>query len=266
MSSQSSNPDEQSSPDEQPNTRRASRDNLLDELESIKDLLEDSSLDDEALDAGLDIDIPILNDMVPPGQGDAGAAGGSLLDLKTIFDDDIDADAKEPEAAPEMQAKDAVPGDTAPGDAETQMDFEGLDTDIEIPSFKLAVTSEPEPAPLDTTHTPAEPQATAEPATVFTPDPLKDLELPTLNDQPESAPATDWEFPEDDVIAEDAASMQPLQEAAPEQAPDIEVDIDFLIQEVVDEVIPLVEDQLRQRLAGYPAEVIRQLAEKYVKN
>lgn len=243
-------------PQEKQNSQ-GSTDSLLDELESIKDLLEESSLDEDALDDDLDIDIPILDDVVPGDDNPGASAGNHLLDLQAIFDED--------ETAP------AQPSQVS---SETQLNFEGLDIDVEIPSFKLTVeNSEAGQLPPDneipTLSTQSGPTTRTEPAELILPDEVNLLPTvstaaaePTVDD----IPATP--VPEVPVL-EPLVEPAPLKAGTPapeaSQAPKSpDLDVDLIIQELVDEMVPVMEDKLRQRLASYPAEIIRQLASKYL--
>ncbi len=139
-----------SSNDNTPAPPKTPADDLLGELESIKDLLEDDLsggdlLKDDLLEGtdlvdDLDIDIPILDDIVAEGDDgepydketsekesrNKGSQNNNsdddkavLLDLNTIFDDNDDEDEV----------------------LELGLNLDDLDTQVAIPSFKLLTTS-----------------------------------------------------------------------------------------------------------------------------
>lgn len=251
-------------------------DSLLDELESIKDLLEESSLDETELndidltevdlDSDLNIDIPILDDVVPASQ-QAQQAASDLLDLKAIFDDD-DEDASAPAPEPGQQSADKAHD-------ETQLNFDGLDVDIDIPSFKLSLQEDPangatteaarvdiptlaEPAEQNDLEAPGEPEAQQDTLTQT----LSNLDdIPIL--EPVTPPATTDLTPAPQTTPIEPPTEPPTTPASSGTA--VIVDIDLLIQELVDEMVPVMEDRLRQRLSSYPADIIQQLAKKYLK-
>lgn len=259
--------------DDQPTSPKAGND-LLDELESIRGLLDDS-IDDDEQNPG--IDIPILDDVVPPAESPL-HADTELLDLEHIFDE---PEATAPEAGHALGAEAARPSPTSPlagmslDDLElTEFGLEGLDLDeldigIEIPDFKLqAEISDPSDRGQPT----AAPLAASGSPLLDDPGDFEDLstsladDLALLDDDPEL-------WLEDDPVADAADNPGPTQDdhqqppllAEPPAAAEPPIDLEFLIQDIVDDFIPRIEDQLRRRLSACSAAVIQQLAEKHLK-
>jgi hypothetical protein len=262
--------------DDKPSPPETSND-LLDELESIRGLLDDSIDDDEQ---SLSIDIPILNDVVPAPESPL-HADTELLDLQHIFDEP----AADPKPGPfnstdaTSPSLDSTLAGMALDDLELTefglegLDLDNLDIDIEIPDFKLqAEISDPEgneqPA--------ADPIAATASTLLDDTSDLEDLgnslayDLALLDEDPEL-------WLEDDPIADttDSPSLaegcqkeqEELFAEPPASADSAEppIDLEFLIQDIVDEFIPQIEDQLRRRLSDCSAAVIQQLAEKHLK-
>lgn len=258
----------------------SSKGELLDELESIKDLLEESSLDEDDLDAGLDIDIPILDDVV----GDDPSSSNPLLDLKSIFDDDeeLDTDDIDDGDIPHRNSEnlDTTHSETAAAatveDHEHQLDLEGLDTEIEIPTFKLtlgtteAIVDEPANAEVQVSEL-----LLSTDADVHTPDhPVPAMpedvtntgnNASTADPSPTTAASALLQITSMDTSF-DKHALPPQDDSPSAASPFAHIDLDQLVQELVDEFIPVIESRLRQRLAHYPDDIIRQLAEKHLKN
>ncbi len=208
-----------------------STDNFLDELESIKDILEQSDIEDE-------LDIPILDDVIgseassstnsTPSDSESSSLKSSddeadLIDIDSVFDDDEELDDKSAleNADPEQTS---LEGDNP---AESNLDFDGLDTSLTIPSFKLSVTHSDN----------SDEQAESDNQTLeLTESPLEHIDV------------------------------APSQQQSSFNASSSDFDLDIVIQEIVDELIPVMEDQLRQRLSEQSPETIKQLAEKYLKS
>lgn len=234
-------------------TEKTSTDDLLGELESIVGLLEESTQDNptsddpveqsfdedifaesdlaasddgfdpDSLDTGLDIDIPILDDVVPAAANDQAISAipdtdsPEILDIARIFEDEealanqaTIGEEAEPEASLEAE-------DEHEPDLSLELDLENMDLDFAIPDFKLTTLT-------------ADSDRSAEPATVATAG---------------SASQTICE----------PHKEQPLRAAAEDS-----IDIDLLIQEIVDDLIPVMEDQLRKRLSEATRQAIQQLA------
>jgi hypothetical protein len=246
--------------DDKPKPPNDSND-LLDELESIRGLLDDSIADDEH--AGMDI--PILDDIVPATESTLNSPT-DLLDLQHIFD--------ETESVASTDSNDAtslpLAGMALDNLELTEFGLEGLDLndldiDVEMPNFKLQAEI------LEPQHHEAEAADGATPD-----DSIDDVDssltddLALLDDDPDL-------WLEDDPIADavdtpavaegDQQQQEQLFDEPPVSAEPIEppIDLDFLIQDIVDEFIPQIEDQLRRRLSACSATVIQQLAEKHLK-
>lgn len=277
--------------DKHPASTKSPKDDLLDELESIKDLLEEHDLDDD-----LDIDIPILDDVVGAAAKAAENAQSesTLLDLETIFDDNAD-DHLSPSGSDERQAPPELSEEIESLDSEESagpavgdipeptngLNFDHLDTRVAIPSFSLSSAanladvpaaseaSSTEPVDTDPLETLAIPPAQEAPAVIA----LKSS-LPKDEEQEEMFPAQESESPGATLRAEmgqAANAKMPSDAATARSSPDAryhssqDFSIDLLIQELVDEFIPAVEDKLRQRLSECEPQVLRELAEKHLK-
>ncbi|MEE8059312.1 MAG: hypothetical protein V3T17_15970 [Pseudomonadales bacterium] len=221
-----------------PASEQTSADELLGQLESIKDLLEDANFADD-----LDIDIPILDDVVT-GEHNRDN-NSSLLDINRNFDEDDDGD------------KDSI--------LTTELNLDNLDTNITIPSFKLSATlSNASPTlktaadnPLDNVTLPdTEPTAST------------GVEADLSAHIDDNSPDYQREEPQEEQ--QDQSAQKPPPDHLP--SPKIQAitannfDIDLLIQEIVDEFIPVLEDQLRQRLSDCSPLVLQQLAEKHLQS
>ncbi len=207
-----------SSNNEQSPPEKTSKTDLLDELESIKGLLDDD----------LDIDIPILDDVVnndpePDTQSHEAESledkPAELLDLNSIFDDEVDE-------SPEESIVD-------------RLNLKDLNTNITIPDFKL------DAAAIENADSEAIPD-----------DMMDTLEATT----PLSPEDPDYEEEQEEMFAEFEMAPPADESPALEEA----VDMDLLIQEIVDEFIPTIEDQLRQRLTQCSPAVIKELAKKHL--
>jgi hypothetical protein len=99
---------------------KTSTDELLNELESIKDILEEADLDDD-----LDINIPILEDVIAD-NNDSASDQPYSLNLSTIFDDEDDS----------LLSDFKLVVDSAAADSKPQ------------PSFTQTATSDEQPAAL----------------------------------------------------------------------------------------------------------------------
>lgn len=253
------------------------KESLLEELELIQGLLNDrrgTTLND---DFNLDIDIPILEDVVIPDQPD-NSSQSSLLNLQSIFDEDSNEETIKPlepnpllAAQPEPeskwldQTKDNLeqPTDTtseSPATSFSKLDFAHLDTDIEIPSFRLESTLVTTDATYSTQISTAAsenldesyPWSNNPPPT---PD-SNDIELAT-NSELESL---ELESEETHIHYADKDHFTQNKTTVAEDS----INVDLLIQEIVDELIPDIEHELRQRLSQYSPDVILELAEKYL--
>ena len=256
------------SQEQTPPTRKA----LLSELESIKNLLNDNGFDQDELDSDdLDIDIPILEDVVGDGPVPADTAS-DLLDIKAIFDDELG---------------DTTESDEALYPEETQLNFEGLDTSVEIPSFKLSLNSvtihsptelldeeledDTQPEMAEPTDAAVLPSQDADDEQCLESEQLEIIssepEMPLLEgllmlDEPEELIADDEEV--------DRAEQRPAPAAATATASSpltpSDFDLELTVQELVDEMVPLIEDKLRQRLSSLPEDLVLQLADRYLKD
>ena len=252
---------------------------ILDELESIKGLLDDSFDDDD----DLSIDIPILEDVV--NQADDNAT--SLLDLDQIFDEDTPLDDTSTSVAEPAEIhsldknteQESLLDELGESGEPTEIDnefleeeftsleldnvaFDDLGTDIAIPSFTLA------------TETDGIASTTSIPNTISEMDASNDIA--SDDDEVESEPvqqgllgteqSSTLEKEQDDLFADDAAESSLAIETANASTldNDEEPDLQFLIQDIVDEMIPQIEDELRRRLSTYSATAIKQLAGKHV--
>lgn len=203
------------------NKSKASKSDLINELESIQNLLiedadnsgeesesfdfEDLETDELDLDNDLDIDIPILDDVVQAEDVvdlagvDNGEQNSRLLNLEDIFE----------ETEPSL-ANNNVQG------------YSNETTDQQ-----LHIHSEPED-PI--TEGPDAEGFAAEKIPLGTHQVTSDSEINL----------------KDEIIPKDNADLN----------------IDFLIQELVDEFIPVIENQLRDRLSRIQPDIIRKLADK----
>ena len=201
---------------------------LMGELESIKELLEGAGLDDLNMDDDLDIDIPILDDIVSDSPSSTPNQNASLLNLDSIFEDD------------DFGNDSAIIDNGSLEDPKAELNLEDLDTHIAIPAFKLTTGGSNEPAFKTNTEEP-------------------DLANDYIDD---NSPNDCLEEQQENTQA------KPETRALPAQSPlttDDDINIDFLIQEIVDEFIPLIEDKLRQSLSQSSPELIRQLAKQHLK-
>ena len=170
---------------------KASKEDLLGELESIKDLLDENDSVDQK-----DGNIPVLDDVFNHSQQYTPPEDAAkLLNLDNIFEDDDDV--------LESQGNDS----NSAIDFDNLDDFNELDIDIAIPDFTLS----------------------------------------TVETDADNQPAI-------------STDQQQSQQEKPSP-----IDMELLIQEIVDEFIPSLEAQLRKRLSECSPEVIKQLANKYVK-
>ena len=236
-------------------------DDLLGELESIKDLLEDTVLDndlisdsnpdehidpdshidaDSSFDDDLDIDIPILDDVVV--DKDA-AESPLLLNLEAIFDDDAEIAAPKINSPGVSNVELSQPEVTGAEEysLDAELNLADLDTDISIPDFKLSTaTSDDKPEP-DLAN-----------------DYIDDNSHEHLQDEASQQEPLHEEHEERFGYQDEA----PTEPTAGPLSTDADFDIELLIQELVDDFIPTLEDKLRQRLSQCTPEVIRELAKK----
>lgn len=235
---------------------------ILDELESIKGVLDDSFDDDD----DLSIDIPILEDVV---QHADDSSATSLLDLDQIFEEDSIADGVSEPAEPvettsleENTHLESISDiiDTEFSDDEftalelDNLEFDDLATDIEIPSFKLNNQSEDKTEDkLDTNTVVAITDNAA-------------IEYETVLDEsiePETPLESFSEEEQEDMFVDvEPTELVTDSSDSDEEEPDME----FLIQDIVDEMIPQIEDELRRRLSTYSSSVIKELAKKHLWN
>lgn len=242
---------------------------LLDELESIRGLLDDNieqDFDDLDLDE-LSIDIPILEDVVDK----PASSGPSLLDLEHIFDDEI-TDLGTVAADTSNHLAETADSNGTPIKNETidlssplmdeldidelsleSMDLESadlndLDIDIDIPDFTADTQTPVSKVAVDDEQWLAD-------------DPLLDGQ-PDETDSyhPAAGEIQETLFP-DPSSKPDNPHQESLSTAEPGTEP---VNLDFMIQEIVDELIPQIEDELRKRLSNCSATVIQQLAKQYL--
>jgi hypothetical protein len=248
----------------------AAKNDLLEELESIKGLLDDSFDDD--LD--LSFDIPILDDVVA--ESDSLSDGeGALLDLQDIFND---AELEEDLGKSDDQSAEPAPAELALDNlklADYELEDLELDDDssnIDIPDFDLeTVINNSDIQPTNTPSSSENGNLNEEVQATEAVDSLSEsigqpdeeniwLEDDPVADQLSPSPSiTETAFKEEEqhLLFDDSE----LQKNANEQP---EVDLDFLIQELVDEFIPQIEDQLRRRLSSCSASVIKGLADKHL--
>lgn len=225
----------------------AAKNTFLDELESIKGILDDHQSETQT-------DVPLLNDVVSndhqavaenhPQSAQTSSENSdpplNLLDLHSIFGNEAGND-----------------------DILSALNLDGLDTNIDIPQFNLQTVSTDDIPTLQVADDDAEPFA-------FPDDYSEDC---LSSDQ--SATGAD-NFVTDDVI-DSAEYREEQQEFFPSVDSDtqpVEVvaeiindqnddfDLELLIQEVVDEVIPTLENELRKRLSLCSPQLIKRLAEK----
>ena len=210
--------------------KNSPRNRLLDELESIKDLLDrNGETDADTIDA-----IPVLSDVVAPGELQPhgqpqapmpAAAEPGLFNLDSIFDEDdlelADDDIDSPVIAP------------APA--------------FQFPRFTLDVAISDEmpgqgqPAPSARTTPPI--AVVASPPAATAPAPLPLGVTPSPVSKPEiAAPAT--------------PVPAPVKRVRPDYSREV------LIQELVDEFIPQIEAELRQRLSEFDIDTLRDWQKK----
>jgi hypothetical protein len=216
-----------------------SNDESFDDLDDLSD--DDFDADD------LNIDIPILEDVVDhkiiASSSSEDKASPPILDLATIFEDPIiESELDVIESNPETL------------DLE-ELNLSELDPAIEIPKFNLstAPTEEDQTKPVNDAEQPATvttldgtPTLIADDALIFDDDPIADK-----TSQPISHTGS-----------QDSNARTIADEQVKKPISDKPINIDLLIQEIVDDYIPVIEDQLRQRLSQYSPEAIQQLAEK----
>ena len=266
-----------SNDDYSPHSKTA-KDSFLNELESIKGLLEDN------LDDDLEMNIPILDDIVSTTDDDGNEHPASLLNLDALFGEDNHNVISADKAQPDLVAKSAFEGreldlddlefefDELENNAELDLDALGdldndpdndleldlghLDINIDIPAFKLKTTLSDTPS-----DTPSDNSADEKPSLPDNDDYIQWItdSLPEMETFSASTTVSAANNPRDTGF--DATGSNAL---APDEGGANALDLTLLIQEIVDEFIPLAEDQLRQRLSQCSPQVIKQLAKKYL--
>lgn len=240
----------------------SSKDAILDELESIKGLLDDSFDDDDELS----IDIPILDDVV---QHDDNASSESLLDLDQIFEEESITETlssavnTEPSTSTINDEIVDFSDDTFTELELDNLEFENVD-DIEIPSFKLEPQTdgvEIENADsIESTNT----TTNTSPSDAHDPH-LRHADHHAQSDsgEPESLPIDE---DQEDLFADEEPQDATANTAPSQDSNDDEPNLEFIIQDIVDEMIPHIEDELRQRLSSYSSETIKALAKKHLEH
>ncbi|MEH6556477.1 MAG: hypothetical protein V7459_04580 [Oceanicoccus sp.] len=222
-----------------PSSSSVAKNAFLDELESIKDVLDD-----------IEADVPLLNDVVSDEQqqltknypekvqatNEKSDLPANILDLYSIFDNDAEN-----------------------GDILSELDLNEFDTNVDIPEFSLQTVSADDIPTLQVADDDSEPFT-------FPDDSSEDHLLSELS----AAGA-------DDSAEIDAIHSAEYQEEQQEFFPSVDssthpaeiindqyddFDLELLIQEVVDDVIPTLENELRKRLSLCSPELIKRLAEK----
>lgn len=240
---------------------KTSTNDLLGELESIIGVLEDStadqsfdedifaesaleggddSFDPNSLDDGLDIDIPILDDVVPAAANDqeistSSADNPRILDIARIFEDEGEADdSLEIEAVSGLEtALEMESEEESELSLDLDLSLDTIDFDLLMPDFKLTTITEQTDGETNAART-------AETISETTP-------VTTPVTTPETIPETTTTTEANDEHPSQAVTNKPI-------------DIDLLIQEIVDDLIPVMEDQLRKRLSDATPKAIQQLA------
>ncbi len=345
--------------DNKPQSNKPAKEDLLNELQSIKGLLDETPIRNKLPD---DLDIPTLEDIVdhtpldqhedldiaeitspdnsaivsPPLENTtdketAFAEDADLLDLASIFEDSDTQDQEQISATddfldssfnfelddleldeltidtpePKSGSRDTgvtksdqlqtapinvdAPSPTVDEDAQdeaseltTAFNLDDLDTDVEIPNFKLTTELSVESQTSDNSVDSLDDEmlidddmeltfesdndldtTTADQDTLETSDSQDILDQRLQEDYEEEQnvlfPTTPEPIPSNNKVDNSSVSATVASNNSFE-----EVDIDLLIQEIVDEFIPILEDELRQKLSNHSPEVIRQLAKKYL--
>jgi hypothetical protein len=226
-----------------PSSSSAAKNAFLDELESIKGILDDHRNETEA-------DVPLLNDVVSdeqqqttknrpekvPATNEKPDRPDNNLDLYSIFDNEAENSS-----------------------ILSELDLNGLDTNIDIPEFSLQAVSADDIPTLQVTDDNSEPFT-------FPDDYSEDhlfSELSTASSdnsaEGDAIHAADYKEEQQEFFPSVDSSTQSA-EIIDDQNDDF--DLELLIQEVVDDVIPTLENELRKRLSLCSPELIKRLAEK----
>mgnify|MGYP000058899769 CR=1 FL=1 len=285
-------------------SKKSPKEALLDELQSIKGLLDDD------VPSNLNIEeIPILEDVVLENvvlEGSAledstpenvpeesanqplsktaapNAKDEGLLDLDSIFEGDLtDTEHLEDDLSQRQINADNVDANTLIND---DLAAEDLEEDNDIASLDLSALGLETDLTTETLSSheqnPDEKLIADEP----------ELELPILSATQTTQPSPEnerYQEEQDELFPEltSALTLTPNTEITTDQQPlelgtiplqqtdtnaaelhpiTNEMDVELLIQEIVDELIPTIEDQLRQRLSKCSTRIIQQLAAKHL--
>ena len=243
--------------DDLPKPPPTAKDALLDELESIKGLLDDY-IDFEG---DTETNIPVLSDIVK--------TGSKPTTVYQPWEEHPDAEASEQtdqhsNSPPELNAP--VCRETDDEVILSEFNLDGIDTNVPIPAFNLQQSS------VEATQA----QSTgSDEAELFSfPDEYSDdsvapkaissdaAENPNHRYESVSSvqhpPTVQQKVQLDELPTMKTATM-PAMSMNDEQE---NLDLDLLIQEVVDEMIPTLENALRTRLSRGSAELIKRMAER----
>lgn len=224
------------------NPATTSADDLLGELESIKDILEESDRDHEP-----GPDIPLLQDVITI---DGSTEQASVLPQQSDYLPDPDnADSDSLNTAPNPDPVDILPDIpafslTTLAQVEPDITAEDLaGCDLDLADAELLLGS----GKIDDYFDQLEPDG-------HQPPPQTDQQ----SLQQHSDPAAGQEKPALHAATPGAVEQDHQQPA------ETDYQLDLLVQEIVDEFIPVIEDQLRQRLTACSPEILQQLAAKHL--